>query len=288
MNVMLMRTMSSASRRTDRVFRWALCFALLGLGHLGAGMSFADKRPASPTDVLQLAGISQDTGALVRALGHDDPAVRRSAATLLGKRDDAEVIGPLVAHLDDVDGLVRVAIGTSLARLADERGFNQLHQELHDPELRVAVRAADSQCELARTVRERKAGRIVVADALESPEWTVRLFAVKSIRICNEAAEALTLLDRVVEDDNTYVRTSAAVEMGDLELEDDLLVPRFVALLSHEDPTVRYAANRHLEELSSQRRLYLHSAPLEKREAGIRRWQKWWAGEKKDIEGSEP
>ena len=141
----------------------------------------------------------------------------------------------------------------------------------------IAVGAATSICRLARNEAERRAGGEVVADALKSREWAIRHIAVKSIRVCHDASVALPLLDRMTGDAHSYVRSNAVVEMGGLDLDDDLLVPRFIELLSHDDPVVRFSANRNLETLSGKQRLYGHSASLEKRQAGIRRWQDWWS-----------
>jgi hypothetical protein len=92
--------------------------------------------------------------ALIAALEDDDPAVRRSVATLLGWREAKPAVRPLSRALRDEDPSVREAAAEALAQIRSDKGVLSL------------IRALDDETEAVRKVAER-ALRAIAGDEID-------------------------------------------------------------------------------------------------------------------------
>jgi hypothetical protein len=132
--------------------------------------------------LLAALGSSNDARAFqpgIQSLGHDDEAVRRTAAGVLGKLGDKLAVPPLLAKLDDPDADVRSAVIGALVQFGDKQAVPPLLAKLDDPDagFRRAVIAALGQ----------------LGDK-QATEPLILLLEDRNHQVCAAAAAALAVL----------------------------------------------------------------------------------------------
>jgi hypothetical protein len=173
------------------------------------------------------------TGALIRALEAPQAGARRVAAQVLGEREDAVAVGPLMRVLErDDDPGVRGAAARALG-------------EIEDPT------ATDA---LARAIRD--------------PHNTVRYEAARAIGKIGPPVAPPALVD-ALQDGDPGVRRAAARAVG--EFEDPNLVPPLSPLIRDADPKVRRAAVRALADTETPAAYEVLRIALTDEDAEIRR-----------------
>jgi len=185
---------------------------------------------------------SPATETYLRDLASDRPAVRRQAATALGRLDGRSAAPALADALADPDAGVRRAAAKALARLKDRRATPALVKALGDADRTVRFYAAYALGE----VRDPRAADALLA-ALADPAWTVR----------DQAAWAL----RELGDPALAGRVAAALQRGKADVDHALWLLRHLGgrgaaghlagLLDAPDAALRLWAVRALTEMAS-------------------------------------
>jgi HEAT repeat protein len=186
------------------------------------------------------------TGALVRALGDDDPGVRVAAIDGLASSGLAhDAAEPVANRLDDPDERVRAAVIRALGHEADQGFAGRLEAMADDPSLTVRAAAAVALDDLAGDTRG------LVAGMLADPSPDVREVALAAVAAVGGVARGETIapiLIRAFDDDSPRVRRTAAElvarRTADTEGVVDVLMtgsPRaqdaaLLALAGHVDP----------------------------------------------------
>jgi HEAT repeat protein len=89
--------------------------------------------PNSAEGFLREHHLSTTKQAVIAALKHDDPTVRRSAAEVLARRWPKEAVVPVeTAMTEEVEPFTRVLMAFDLAKIGDRAGYEMLMTECHD------------------------------------------------------------------------------------------------------------------------------------------------------------
>ena len=124
----------------------------------------------------------------IAALQDEDWGVREDAAIALGHARDARAVGPLIRVLRDSDHAVRTAATSALEHIGSP-AVMELGACLRDPELSVQEAAASV---LSSIADDRVLDPLI--SALLSPDWVVRMHAVKAVNRLGDGKAAGTLV----------------------------------------------------------------------------------------------
>lgn len=116
-----------------------------------------------------------------------------------------------------------------------------------------------------------------ILERLRDEDPMVRWEAIDEIRRRHDrslAAHVLPLLD----DPDTFVRAQAIYTLGELKAAE--AVPKLIQLLRDEEVMIREEALTSLIAITGQNLRFDVDAPRAKREAGIRKWEQWYAANK--------
>jgi len=242
----------------------------------------ADKRLISSEQLLEGMNISLETDALIEALSHENPIVSKSAVTVLAQRGGREVVDALERRVANQSGGLRTAMGIALAKLGSETGLEVLREALRSGDQAIRIEAANGLCRFGGSKEDTVSARETLKEHVSQKDRRNRLSTIEVIGSCFSREERIQLLTPLLEDGDRYISGAAAEQLR--MMKDCRVVPLFVELLEDEDPTLRYIANRGLEELSNTTVHYFHTDDPAKRERAIERWQMWWQEEKCDGE----
>ncbi|GHF27132.1 hypothetical protein GCM10018772_61090 [Streptomyces fumanus] len=161
--------------------------------------------------LLALAEAEPDLAAVAPYLSDAEPAVRRTAVTVLTETAPAGTGPALAASLSDPDAGVRAAAAASLRELAEtltpEPALGEpLRKALAQPDAVVRATALD----LLRALR--LGDSAVYTEALTDPDTTVRIEAVRALVSLDEAGPVA----RAADDTSREVRVTAAKALGSL------------------------------------------------------------------------
>ena len=145
----------------------------------------------------------------IAALQDEDWGIREDAAIALGQARDPRAVRPLIGALRDSDQAVRTA-ATSALEYIGEPAVVELGACLRDPELSVQEAAASV---LSTIADERVLDPLI--SALLSPDWVVRMHAVKAVNRLGEGKAASTLV-LLLQDKVPAVRDEAVVALKGL------------------------------------------------------------------------
>ena len=99
-----------------------------------------------PPDVYKL-WMNKDTEGLIKALKHDDPKIRRDAASVYSSHLDPNLVEPLIEALGDEDQVVRKYAISSLGYIGDPRAIEALIPYLKDEDTDLMIaKCADATC----------------------------------------------------------------------------------------------------------------------------------------------
>lgn len=180
---------------------------------------------------------------LIEQLRADDPEIRRTAATALGRIGDARAVDALAALLEEEDRELVVAAAGALAQIGDRRAFEPLLRLIGHRDLRVrqaAIGALNSIGHPDMSVRLRP--------LLEDSDVNVRESAVRIAGYFGYASCADTLLDRC-RDSSEAVRAAALEHIG--YLDDERSTAVLTSALQQDTPRARAAAARALGHVSN-------------------------------------
>ena len=175
----------------------------------------------------------------IAALLDEDWGIREDAAIALGQSRDPRAVRPLIGALRDTDHAVRTAATTALEHIG-EPAVMDLGACLRDPEL--AVQEAASAV-LVSIADDRVLDQLI--SALLSPDWVVRMHAVKAVNRLGDGKAASTLV-LLLQDKVPAVRDEAVSALKNLAQAG--LGPLLEAL-HHSDWRVRLKATEALGEL---------------------------------------
>jgi HEAT repeat protein len=187
-------------------------------------------------------------GLLIATLENASEAVevRVSAAEALGGIGDRRAVEPLIKTLKDKDPLVRGAALTVADMIPDFRRLRPLLVDaLQDPEWRVRVRATLAAVALGKL--KDPAALEVLTTALHDEHPNVRAAATRSLAELKDPRAVPPLAATLREDDNSYVRWHAAMALE--QFDDPRAVGPLTAALKDEDELVRTTARRALEKI---------------------------------------
>ena len=234
----------AAGQRTEVVL------ALLGIGSPQALAATVDALGDPATQVagaaeagLLRAGKSAEP-ALIAGLAAPKPAVRATAARLLGETGDKAVAAPLVEALSDESSGVRVAAADALGALGDARAAaGPLAHALSDRSTEVRVAAAEA----IGTLRIKSAAGKLVS-LFGSSDAQVRKAAIRALEMLGKAAAAGPV-SAALRDHSAKVRAVAAKECGVMRIKES--APRLTGLLKDKNQRVRWAAQNALVRLGA-------------------------------------
>lgn len=182
---------------------------------------------------------------IIRLLREDkDAPVRQQAAIVLSYFGDRAAIPNLVAALDDSERAVRFAAARTLGNMKAAEAEERLAALVADPDEGMRQVAAGA---LGRLGSAKAAGAL--AGALKDPSAPVRREAVKALGIIGTDAAQLKPL---LEDADPMVRLYAAAGLA--KLGDGSGEGAAIALLAHEDASVRAMAANHLGDFGTKTR----------------------------------
>ena len=168
-----MHAPSASNPRRSRLWLTVLAAVLLV-----STAAQADKKVATPEEMLTAAGIRLVADDLIQALRHDDPVVREMAAKVIGTRRLQQAVPALKEQLTDIYVFARVAAAEALLRLADKSGLELLQKELENGTTPVSVAAAQGLLAGGST-----GGYVVLERRLRGaePDWRNRVLIVRGI-----------------------------------------------------------------------------------------------------------
>ena len=202
---------------------------------------------------------------LLPLLLHDQPAVRRSAVTLLGQLGHPRAIEPLIGALDDVDDTVVAAAAASAATFGDAAALEPLFALLSHPgaTVRHAAIAAINGLGAGGTSSQ-------LAVALKNPRASVREAAIRIAGYFGFPEHAVAIRD-ALHDPIEEVRRAAIEQLP--VLDDGTAVTRLIDALETETPRNRAAAAHALRLVDDPR----VTAPLMKALADADAWVRYFA-----------
>ncbi|MEO0073175.1 MAG: HEAT repeat domain-containing protein [candidate division WOR-3 bacterium] len=192
---------------------------------------------------------------LTSLLTHSDPAVRASAADVLGTIGDPACLDALLPLIHDHDSSVRLTAARALGRISHPRCAERLARALQDNDPLVAAAAADSLVNLGEIALE-PVFKILsthseAPDARltgSSPETRVRAIAVLGRLRHRGSCE---LLVRGLQDSTVWVRIVSAQALG--EIRETTAVPALIEALRDRDAVVRAMAAEALGRMCDYR-----------------------------------
>jgi hypothetical protein len=212
----------------------------------------------SPERFLAKHHVSTTQEAVVSALNHDDPEVRKAASHVLSSHWPKEAVAPLeAAMLQENDERTRIAIASDLAELGYKAGREMLTTECHNARewgttrilaARMLTQIHDNSCvdailEILQSDSDPQ-DTLAKIDALD----LVTMFTNHSTP--QEYRKVLDLVMNALNDPDLGVRLTASVTLG--RLGDASAIPALqVALASEQEETVRSAMLVELKRLRS-------------------------------------
>jgi len=175
----------------------------------------------------------------IAALLDEDWGIREDAAIALGLSRDPRAVRPLIRALRDTDHAVRTAATAALERVG-EPAVIELGACLRDPELAVQEAAASV---LAKTADARVLDPLI--SSLLSPDWVVRMHAVKAVGRLGDGKAAGTLV-LLLQDKVPAVRDEA---VGALKTLAQASLAPLLEALKNADWRIRLRATEALGEL---------------------------------------
>ncbi len=214
---------------------------------------------------------------LLKALNHENPNVRKIAASALAGTDDPRAVNALIAGLDDRDPDMRQKITWALGDTKDPKAVKPLINKLKDEDMHVRYAAArdlgligdpaavkplinalrDDE-ESIRTVVEqslRKIGHPAVEaliEALDDDDWRVRYAAVGVLKNYYEP-RVFDAMIGATKDNNSMVLTRVVYALG--EFRDPNALNTLIKISNHEYPEVRQRIALALGKIQDQRAL---------------------------------
>ncbi|MEC4675176.1 MAG: HEAT repeat domain-containing protein [Nitrospirota bacterium] len=175
----------------------------------------------------------------IAALQDEDWGIREDAAIALGCAPDSRAVRPLIRALRDSDQAVRTAATSALEHIG-EPAVMELGACLRDPELSVQEAAASV---LSTIADERVLDPLI--SALLSPDWVVRMHAVKAVNRLRDGKAASTLV-LLLQDKVPAVRDEAVSALKNLG---HASLPPLLEAIKDSDWRVRLRATEALGEL---------------------------------------
>ena len=177
-------------------------------------------------------------------LRSDTVAVRRHAATSLGRIRDASAVPALIEALKDTEAGVRREAAKALGSIKDGQAVAPLVDALDDPDMNVRLFAAYALGE----IKDRGAAAALLA-ALDDSEWCVRDQAAWALREINDPkiAPALTAALKKKNTDVTHVVWLLR------NLQDARIIDLLIGLLDDPDATARMRGAAALGEFPGTR-----------------------------------
>ena len=179
----------------------------------------------------------------IAALTAKDWAIREEAATRLGDLKDPRAVCSLVSILRDRDRSVREAAIRALTSIG-ESSVVPLGTCLTDPELLVQEAAS---VVLASIADERVLDPLV--QALRSPDWIVRMHAVKALARIKDPGSVQSLIP-LLQDNVKAVREETSTGLAAMG---EAAIPSLVEALRHEEWLVRLHAVESLGKTKSRK-----------------------------------
>jgi HEAT repeat protein len=211
----------------------ALPHLVTALGQLGD----ARVRDAATEAILRYGRAA--LGALKEALAHPAPAVRESAASLLGMVGDAGVVPELLEHLNEGELPVRQAVLHALGNLGGEAAYAGLLQAMEDPATQDTVlgiigqtrdsgllsnlqhylyQGQPSACHgaaRALSLLGDEAAVTILLNATRVPDETIRSAAAEALSLVR-GNRAIDVLIEALDDRNWLVRQKAVEALGSI------------------------------------------------------------------------
>ncbi|MBM3315122.1 hypothetical protein FJY71_04680 [candidate division WOR-3 bacterium] len=190
---------------------------------------------------------------LTGLLTHDEPAVRASAAEVLGAIGDPACLDALLPLTLDHEGPVRLAATRALGRIRHVRSAERLVQPLQDQDQKVAAAAADSLVALDELALEpvfRLLGSESRRAGLRAASTEARIRATDVLgRLRHKGA--CERLEQGLEDSVPWIRIVSCQALG--EIGETRAVPALLHSLSDRDAVVRAMAAEALGKLRDYR-----------------------------------
>ncbi len=169
----------------------------------------------------------------IRNLGADVPAVRRRAATALGRYGERGAVSALVAALADPVADVRAEAAKALGYIKDRRAVEGLIRGLGDKDVNVRFDAAYALGE----IKDSTASGSLLA-ALGDPEWSIRDQAAWALRELNDPATAAPLVEQLRAPDADVEHIVWILR----QIGGENIVSHLAGLLRDPDPDIRIRA----------------------------------------------
>ena len=133
-------------------------------------------------------------GCLIHALKHPDKAIRRKAATLLGKTEEVGAVKLLVIALKDKHPRVRSRAAHALGRIGDSSAIEPLTVAIQDTAPNVRINALHALGKFGESVAS------VLMPALTDPAASVRRHAIAALEKTGNK-EAIARLEKIATDE---------------------------------------------------------------------------------------
>lgn len=219
------------------------------------GLGPSPPPPAAPqvpaTEAVETAGkpVEQPTEEeqrlrqIVGELSSPDFQVRLGAAISIGREKDPRLLDHVLAALDSENNAIVVAsLVKAVGSLGDHTHVSRLGPFLRDKNPRVRANAVEAMLGMQSPL-----SLALVFPLLQDPDHRVRANASKALSIQGERT-ALTVLQKMVESDQLWMRDSAAFALG--ELHDPAAVPLLISLHADRNVSVREKAEQGLRKFA--------------------------------------
>jgi HEAT repeat protein len=186
---------------------------------------------------------------LIGELTYPTSDVRRRAAQALGQIGDKRAVEPLLHVLaQDQDGVVRWVAALALGELAEESAIPALVNALTDEDWNAASAAGKALVRIGKPA----VGPLI--ERLLDPDYRVRRHAAQALSEIADSRATQPLI-AALEDEDSWVRFSAAEGLGAIGAGDNSVVDTLIRLLGDEDSEVRGVAVVALGKLGNPRAL---------------------------------
>jgi HEAT repeat protein len=165
-----------------------------------------------------------------------------------------------------IDEVVRAARVEAVMGAELRARLPELPRRMVDPDPDVRLQALKD----AVVATTRQAAPVLLHVAQRDPAARVRAFCLGQLSLIGDTDSLMALLDS----DDGNMRFAAAVALGDNGVYAG--VPLLIEGLRHEAPEVRRLAIEKLEAWTGQFLGYFAEEPVEKREAAVVRWERWF------------